>query len=101
MARKSVVERNEKRKKTIKMYKDVRTSLIRSIKDKSTSPEERFNFMLKINKLPRDSSYTRLKMRCAITGRPKGVYRKLGICRHKIRDLVALGNISGMRLSSW
>ena len=86
----SIIERNEKRSKLKEISKN-----------KSLSLEERFQATVKLAKLPRNSAPIRHRNRCAITGRPRGYYRKLGVSRIAVRDLTAEGQIPGMIKSSW
>jgi len=101
MAKKSAVERNKKREKLVAKYGNKRTSLMATAKDTSLSAEERFDARLKIAELPRNSSPVRLRLRCGLTGRPRGNYRKFKLCRIALRDLASTGQIPGMVKSSW
>ncbi len=89
MAKKCVVVRNEKRLKTIEKYAEKRAELIKAGDYEA------------LRKLPRDSSPTRLRTRCSITGRGRGVYKKFGLCRHQLRKLSLEGKIPGMKKASW
>ena len=82
-------------------YYDKRAKLKKIIMNKKTSLQERFQAQLKLSKLPRNSSKTRVRNRCEITGRPHGVYRKLKISRIALRELTLAGKIPGMIKSSW
>ncbi|TDI63075.1 MAG: 30S ribosomal protein S14 [Alphaproteobacteria bacterium] len=101
MAKKSAIERNKKVGRLVKKYANKRASLKAVIADKSVPAEERFAAQLKLAKLPRNSSATRYRNRCDITGRPRGYYRKLRMSRIALRDLSLLGQIPGMVKSSW
>ena len=101
MAKKSLKERNEKRVRLAKQYAARRARLKEMAKDLSLSGEERFAARLKLAEMPRNSSTTRIRLRCGLTGRPRGNYRKFGICRIKLRDLASTGQIPGMVKSSW
>ena len=101
MAKTSVVERNKKRTRMAKKFENKRTSLKAMAKDPSLTPEERFNARLKLAKLPRNSSPVRVRLRCELTGRPRGNYRKFRLSRIALRDLASLGQIPGMVKSSW
>tara|TARA_B110001454_G_scaffold204415_1_gene213163 strand:+ start:522 stop:827 length:306 start_codon:yes stop_codon:yes gene_type:complete len=101
MAKISAIKKNEKRIKLTKKYASKRKKLKKIIMDKKISLEERFDAQLKLSKMPRNSSKTRIMNRCEITGRPHGVYRKLKISRIALRDLTHEGKIPGMVKSSW
>lgn len=101
MSKTSVVVREEKRKILIQKYLKRRTALKEQVRSYEASPEERWAASFKLQKLPRDSSRARLTLRCALTGRPRGVYRKFGVSRIKIRELAAFGYIPGLRKASW
>ena len=101
MAKTSAIQRNLKRIKLVKKFSKKRESLKKIIKNRKLPLAERFAAQLKIAKLPRNSSKTRIRNRCEITGRPHGVYRKLRISRIALRDLASMGKIPGMTKSSW
>ncbi|MEM6973350.1 MAG: 30S ribosomal protein S14 [Pseudomonadota bacterium] len=101
MAKVSMVEREKKRKKLVARYAAKRNALKEIAKDDDRSMEERFKARLKLAKLPRNSSPTRLHNRCEVTGRPKAYYRKLRMSRIALRDLASVGQVPGMVKSSW
>ncbi|MBC6685774.1 30S ribosomal protein S14 [Wolbachia pipientis] len=102
MAKKSMIERNLRRIKLCDQYKEKREKLKSIINDKNLSIVERFTAQNKlIKKLPRNSSKTKIRNRCALTGRPRGVYRKFGLCRIILRDLCSFGQVPGVTKSSW
>ena len=101
MAKTSSIQRNLKRIRLSKRFLKKRESLKKIIKDKKLPLTERFAAQLKLAKIPRNSSKTRIRNRCEITGRPRGVYRKLRISRIALRDLASKGKIPGMTKSSW
>lgn len=101
MAKKSAVEKDQKRRKLVKKYASKRERLRAAAKDTSLSMEERFAARLKLAALPRNSSKTRLVNRCEVTGRPRAYYRKLRMSRIALRDLASSGQIPGMVKSSW
>ena len=101
MAKTSSIQRNLKRIKLVKKFLKKRENLKKIIKNKKLSLEDRFAAQLKLAKIPRNSSKTRIRNRCEITGRPHGVYRKLKISRIALRDLASKGKIPGMTKSSW
>ncbi len=101
MAKKSAVERNLKRRRLVEQYAGKRTELKAIAKDDSLPQEDRFAARLKLAELPRNSSETRVRNRCELTGRPRGVYRKLKLSRIGLRDLASAGQIPGMVKSSW
>ena len=101
MAKVSSVQKNEKRKRMVAQYASKRGALKAIIKNRETPMAERFAAQLKLNELPRDSSKSRIRNRCEISGRPRGVYRKLRMSRIAIRDFGATGKIPGLVKSSW
>jgi small subunit ribosomal protein S14 len=101
MAKKSMIEREKKRQKLVDQYAAKRAALKVIINDQSKSVEERFKASLKLAKLPRNSSATRLHNRCQLTGRPHAYYRKLKMSRIALRDLGSAGQVPGMVKSSW
>ena len=101
MAKTSVVERNKKRMRLAQKYAAKRSRLKTQARNSKLSPEERFAARLKLAQLPRNSSPNRVRLRCELTGRPRGNYRKFKLCRIRLRDLAALGQIPGMVKSSW
>jgi small subunit ribosomal protein S14 len=101
MAKQSLINRNEQRKATVKKFAAKRKSLRDAANDQSLSPEDRYEARLKLQKLPRDASPVRLRNRCALTGRPRGVFRKFGLARGKLRDIAMRGEIPGMIKASW
>ena len=101
MAKKSVIERELKREKLVKRYAAKRAALKETIRNVQTSDEGRVAAQIKLNALPRDSSPSRLRNRCAITGRPHGVYRKFGLGRNKLREAAMKGEIPGLTKASW
>ncbi len=101
MAKKSMVERERKRNRTVERYKERRAELKRVISDRATSPDDLAQALVALQRLPRDSSPVRLRNRCAITGRPRGFYKKFGLSRNKLREETMFGNIPGMSKASW
>jgi small subunit ribosomal protein S14 len=101
MAKKSVVARNVQRKKSVNRYFAKRQELKKIIADMSQTFEIREQAMKKLWALPRNANPIRLRNRCAETGRPRGVFKKFGLCRHKIRDFARHGLIPGLLKSSW
>ena len=101
MAKKSSIQKNLKRIKLSKKFAKKRENLKKIIKNKKLPLTERFEAQLKLAKIPRNSAKTRIRNRCEITGRPRGVYRKLRISRIALRDLASKGRIPGMTKSSW
>lgn len=101
MAKKSMVERDLKRRRMAKKFDSKRTRLKAIIQDKEQSGEDRFLAVLKLAELPRNSSKTRIRNRCQVTGRPRGYYRKLKMSRISLRDLGSAGKIPGLVKSSW
>ena len=101
MAKKSAIEKNNRRRKLVKKFADKRTALRAMAKDASLPPEERFKARLKLNELPKNSAGIRLRNRCAVSGRPRGYYRKFGISRIALRELGSKGQLPGVGKSSW
>ncbi len=101
MAKKAMVERETKRQRLVKQYAAKRAALKDIINDREKPMEERFRASLKLAKLPRNSSATRLHNRCQLTGRPHAYYRKLKISRIALRDLGSAGQLPGVVKSSW
>ena len=101
MAKISSIQRNLKRIRLVKKFLKKRVDLKKIIKNKKLPLEERFAAQLKLAKIPKNSAKVRIRNRCEITGRPRGVYRKLKISRIALRDLASKGKIPGMTKSSW
>jgi small subunit ribosomal protein S14 len=101
MAKKSVVNRDLKRRETVKKFAAKRKALIAIIADQKVSEDDRMAARLKIQALPRNASPVRLRNRCALTGRPRGVYSKFGLGRSKLRDIAMRGEVPGMTKASW
>ena len=101
MAKTSSIEKNNRRRKLVKQYDGKRKKLKAIAMDKSKPMEERFAARLKLAELPRNSSKTRIRNRCELSGRARGFYRKLKLSRIALRDLASQGLIPGMVKSSW
>lgn len=101
MAKSSMVAREEKRTRTVAKYAEKRAALKAIIADVNASEDDKWQAQIKLQKLPRDASPVRQQKRCRITGRPHGVYRKFGICRHKLREAAMRGDVPGLVKSSW
>jgi small subunit ribosomal protein S14 len=101
MAKKSAINRDQKRRKLTAQYAAKRAKLKAMTTDIKIPIEERFNAQLKLSELPRNSSKTRVHNRCELTGRSKSYYRKLRMSRIALRDLASRGQIPGMVKSSW
>jgi small subunit ribosomal protein S14 len=101
MAKKSSIEKNTRRGKLARSATGKRARLKKLARDRSAPPEERFAAQLKLAELPRNSSPTRVRNRCSLTGRPRGYYRKFRISRIALRELASAGQIPGMVKSSW
>jgi small subunit ribosomal protein S14 len=101
MAKKSSIEKNNRRAKLAKQKAPARARLKALARDRDAAPEERFEAQLKLAELPRNSSITRVRNRCELTGRPRGVYRKFKLSRIAVRELASSGQIPGMLKSSW
>ena len=101
MAKKSAIERNLKRERLVARYQAKRARLKAMAVDQTLAPEDRFAARIKLAKLPRNSSPTRVRTRCKLTGRPRAVYRKFKLSRIALRELASHGQIPGMVKSSW
>lgn len=101
MAKTSSIERNKKRIRLAKKFAAKRAALKAAARDKNLSPEERFNARLKLAKLPRNSAPVRQRLRCSLTGRSRGNYRKFKLSRLALRELASKGQIPGMVKASW
>lgn len=101
MAKKSAIAKNNRRKKLVAKYAERRAELKAIMKDPMSTTEERDDAFLALRKLPRDSSPTRVRNRCELTGRPRGYYRKFGISRIALRELAHRGDLPGVTKSSW
>ena len=101
MAKLSIVNRDLKRRKTVKIYAEKRANILKVLADANATDEEKSDARASLQKLPRDSSPVRLRNRCSLTGRPRGVYSKFGLGRCKLRDIAMSGNIPGITKASW
>lgn len=101
MAKKSSIEKNKLRRKLVKKFAGRRERLLAVANDESKSMEERFEARLKLAELPRNSSPSRIRNRCEVSGRPRAYYRKLGMSRIALRELGSQGKIPGLVKSSW
>ncbi|MFT3907281.1 MAG: 30S ribosomal protein S14 [Steroidobacteraceae bacterium] len=101
MAKTNMIEREKRRQSTAKKFAAKRAALKEAVRSPKTSPEERAAAQTQLQKLPRDASPTRQRKRCAITGRSRGVYRKFGLARTKIREVAMRGEIPGLAKASW
>ena len=101
MAKTAVINRNEKRRKTVKKFEVKRAALLAVINDFKQPEDERMAARMQLQKLPRNASPTRVRNRCKLTGRPRGVYRKFGLGRNKLRELAMRGEVPGVIKASW
>jgi small subunit ribosomal protein S14 len=101
MAKTCMTERELKRRETVEKFAAKRAALNAIINDQQASAEDRRDARLKLQALPRNSSPVRLRNRCALTGRPRGVFSKFGIGRSKLRDLMMSGQVPGVTKASW
>ena len=101
MAKKSMIAREEKRKELVKKYDVKRKSLKEIIRDPNTTFEDKESAQLHLQTLPRDSSPSRVRNRCNLTGRPHGYYRKFGLSRNKLREATMRGDVPGVVKASW
>jgi small subunit ribosomal protein S14 len=101
MAKLAVINRQAKREATVKKFAEKRKALLSIINDPKATDDARDQARAKLQALPRDASPVRLRNRCAITGRPRGTFRKFGLARNKIREIAMRGEIPGMIKASW
>jgi small subunit ribosomal protein S14 len=101
MAKLAVINRQAKREATVKKYAEKRKQLLAIIQDSKATDEARDEARAKLQALPRNASPVRLRNRCAMTGRPRGTFRKFGLARNKIREIAMRGEIPGMIKASW
>ena len=101
MAKLSLINRDEKRRALVKKYAKKRAMLVAIMNNTKASDEDRMAARLKVQELPRNSNPTRVRNRCAITGRPRGYFRKFGLGRNKLRDFAMSGEVPGIVKASW
>lgn len=101
MAKRNMKEREKKRSLLVAKFEAKREKLRLILKDADASYEDKNAASVSLQKLPRDGSYTRQRARCAITGRSRGVYRKFGLSRHKLREAAMRGEVPGLKKASW
>ncbi|BFM50299.1 30S ribosomal protein S14 [Marinomonas sp. THO17] len=101
MAKVSMVQREAKRTKLVAKYAEKRAALKAIISDVNASDDEKWEATLKLQQLPRDSSSSRQRNRCQVTGRPHGVYRRFGLSRIKLREAAMRGDVPGLKKASW
>lgn len=101
MASKAAVSKNEKRRRLVAQYRERRDELKSIIKNPKTDPDSREEAIARLAKMPRNSSKTRIRNRCAVTGRPRGYYRKFGLSRIALRELALRGDLPGVVKASW
>ncbi|MFT2099654.1 30S ribosomal protein S14 [Marinomonas spartinae] len=101
MAKISMIQREAKRTKLVAKYAEKRAALKAIISDVNASDDEKWEATLKLQALPRDSSSSRQRNRCQVTGRPHGVYRRFGLSRIKLREAAMRGDVPGLKKASW
>jgi small subunit ribosomal protein S14 len=101
MTKKCIVAKNERRKVLVDRYKARRAELLAILRNPATPEDVRLKTYLRFRRLPRDINPNRIRVRCLLTGRSRGNYRKFGLCRIQFRDLALLGEIPGVRKASW
>ena len=101
MATLSLINRDEKRRDLVKKYAKKRAALVAIINNTKASDDDRYEARLKLQQLPRNANPTRLRNRCAITGRPRGFFRKFGLGRNKLREIAMRGEVPGLTKASW
>lgn len=101
MAKVSMIQRDVKREKMAKKYANKRAKLLAVARDRNANPEDIFKANMELAKLPKNAMPNRQRNRCALTGRPRGYYRKFNLCRVKLRELASKGQLPGVTKSSW
>ena len=101
MAKTALINRDQKRRQTVKKFAAKRAELLAIANNPKAQQEERYEARLKLQRLPRDASPVRLRNRCALTGRPRGTFRKFGLGRNKLREIAMRGEIPGVIKASW
>jgi small subunit ribosomal protein S14 len=101
MAKLSLINREKRRRETVKKFAARRAELIAVIENQKVSEEDRDQARAKLQKLPRNASPVRLRNRCTLTGRPRGTFRKFGLARNKLREIAMRGEIPGVTKASW
>jgi small subunit ribosomal protein S14 len=101
MAKLALINRQAKREKLVKKFAAKRAELQKIIDDHSIAEEDRYQARLKLQALPRNANPTRLRNRCALTGRPRGVFSKFGLGRNKLREIAMRGEVPGLVKASW
>jgi len=101
MAKIALINREQKRRGTVSKFAERRAALQAVVNNVKLSDEERYDARMKLQRLPRNSSPVRLRNRCALTGRPRGTYRKFGLGRNKLREIAMRGEIPGVTKASW
>ena len=101
MAKLSLINRDEKRRELVQKYAKKRAALVAIINNTKASDDDRYEARLKLQQLPRNANPTRLRNRCAITGRPRGFFRKFGLGRNKLREFAMRGEVPGIVKASW
>ena len=101
MAKRNMIEREKKRAHLVKKDEKKREKLRTVLKDPDASYEDKQAASVTLQKLPRDGSYTRQRNRCSVTGRTRGVYKKFGLARHKLREAAMRGEVPGLKKASW
>ena len=101
MAKRSMINRDKRRAALVVKHAAKRAELREKVKNVKLSDEERHAAMIALQKLPRDSSYIRRRNRCGLTGRPRGFYRKFGLSRSKLREIMMRGEVPGVTKASW
>ncbi len=101
MAKTNMIEREKKRAKLVAKLGKKRQALREQIANPETSMDDRMEAVVKLQKMPRDASYTRQRNRCKLTGRTRGVYAKFGLARHKLREAAMRGEVPGLKKASW
>ena len=101
MSKLALINRNEKRKKLVAKYAKRRAALTAIVMNEKASDEDRMAARLKVQQLPRNANPTRVRNRCSLTGRPRGVYSKFGLGRSKLREYIMRGEVPGVVKASW
>ena len=101
MAKSSMIQRDRRRARVVRRYARRRAAALAIIKDPKSTLEQRMAAQVTLQKMPRNASPVRMRNRCVVTGRPRGYYRRFGLCRNKLREAAMRGDVPGLKMASW
>ena len=101
MAKSSMIQRDRRRARTVRRYARRRAAAHAIIKNPKSTLEQRMEAQVTLQKMPRNASPVRMRNRCVVTGRPRGYYRRFGLCRNKLREAAMRGDVPGLKMASW